>query len=293
MKYKNILVTGGAGFIGNHLVERLTSAKDINIRVYDRLRDGLELIKPIKGKSSFELVQGDLLSLQDVVKAVKGCEVVYHLAANPEVRISVTEPEVHFKQNVLATYNLLEALRRDGCTKLFVFTSSSTVYGDAERIPTPEDYAPLKPISVYGASKLACESLISAYAYTYGFKAIIYRLANIVGPRSKHGVIYDFILKLKRNPKTLEILGDGSQRKSYLHISDCIDAILHLYEGFEGDETLYDVYNVGSEDWVVVREIADIVIETQQQDVLRLSSEAFHTIIAPNMVGFSSFSPPE
>lgn len=261
MKYKNIFITGGAGFIGSHLVDRLTSLKDINIRVYDNLSNNVELIKPIKGKTSFELIEGDLLSLQDVVKAVKGCEVVYHLAANPEVRISVTDPEVHFKQNVLATYNLLEALRKDGCAKLFVFTSSSTVYGDAEKIPTPEDYAPLKPISVYGASKLACESLISAYAYTYGFKAIIYRLANIVGPRSKHGVIYDFIMKLRENPHELVILGDGNQTKSYLYIDDCIDAILL---GVERSSQRVELFNVGSEDQVDVKTIAKIVVEEME-----------------------------
>jgi len=142
-----------------------------------------------------------------------------------------------------------------------VFASSSTVYGEARKIPTPEDYSPLEPISIYGASKLACEALISGYAHTFKIRGLILRLANIVGERSNHGVIYDFILKLKKNPKVLEILGDGSQRKSYLHVSDCIDAILHLYERFEGDEGLYDVYNVGSEDWVLVREIADMVVE--------------------------------
>jgi len=157
-------------------------------------------------------------------RSVDGVEAVFHLAANPEVKLSSTCPEIHYQQNVVATFNLLEAIRKTGNIKTFIFTSSSTVYGEPTKIPTPEDYAPLKPISVYGASKLACEALISAYAHTYGFKAIIYRLANIVGPRNKHGVIHDFMQKLKTKPKELEILGDGTQNKSYLYINDCIEA---------------------------------------------------------------------
>lgn len=129
------------------------------------------------------------------------CETVFHFAANPEVRVGVTSPDIHFRQNVVATHNLPEHLRRIGEASTVVFASTSTVYGEPAKIPTPENYSPLKPISVYGATRLACETLISAYSHTYSFKAIIYRLANVIGPRSKHGIIYDFIQKLKKNPK--------------------------------------------------------------------------------------------
>ena len=160
------------------------------------------------------------------------------------------------KQNIgaISTSNNSETIQNP----TLIFTSTSTVYGEPTKIPTPEDYAPLKPISTYGASKLACEALISAYAYTYGFNAIIIRLANIVGPRSKHGVIYDFIQKLNKNPTQLEILGDGTQNKSYLYISDCIEAMLL---GPEKTTEPVEIYNVGSEDQIDVKTIAEIVAE--------------------------------
>ena len=148
------------------------------------------------------------------------------MAATPEVRVGSTNPDIHFQQNVVATHNLQESVRKTKNKPTVIFTSTFAVFGEPTKIPTPEDYAPLKPISTYGASKLACEALISVYAYTYGLKAIIYRLANIVGPRSKHGVIYDFIQKLDKNPKELEILGDGTQNRSYLHVNDCVEAML-------------------------------------------------------------------
>jgi len=158
------------------------------------------------------------------------------------------------KQNIgaISTSNNSETIQNP----TLIFTSTSTVYGEPTKIPTPEDYAPLKPISTYGASKLACEALISAYAYTYDFKAIIIRLANIIGPRSKHGVIHDFIQKLNKNPTQLEILGDGTQNKSYLYITDCIKAMLLTLE--KSTEQV-DVFNVGSEDQVTVTEIAQTI----------------------------------
>lgn len=143
--------------------------------------------------------------------------------------------------------------------KYLVFTSSSTVYGDAKIIPTPEDYAPLEPISVYGGAKLAAEALISGYAHTFDIRSLVFRLANIIGERSNHGVIYDFINKLKADPNRLEILGDGTQRKSYLHVSDTVEGMLYLFEKFIEEEKVYDVYNLGSDDWITVREIAEIV----------------------------------
>jgi len=253
-----ILITGGAGFIGGHLVDALMTEGAV-IRVIDNLSSGsLDNVKRWLGKVSFKFIKGDLLDKDDLKRATEECEVVFHLAANPEVRVGSIKPEIHFEQNILSTYYLLEALRRFGNADLFVFTSSSTVYGDASVIPTPEDYGPLKPISIYGASKLASEALISSYACTYGFKAIICRLANIVGPRSRHGVIYDFIKKLKSNPKELEILGDGTQRKSYLYIDDCVSAMLKILEKSKGK---VEIFNIGSEDWVDVKTIAQIVTE--------------------------------
>jgi UDP-glucose 4-epimerase len=207
----------------------------------------------------FTFIKGDLKNLWDILQAVKGCGIVFHMAANPEVRIGFSNPRVDFEENVLATYNLLEAIRKNGDCKHFLFASTSTVYGEPETLPTPEDYAPLKPISHYGASKLACEALVSSYAHLYGFNASILRLANIIGPRSNHGVIYDFIIKLKANPKLLEVLGDGTQSKSYLYIGDCIEAMLTILDGanIKGVE----IFNIGSEDRIGVLDIAKIIIE--------------------------------
>ncbi len=201
-----------------------------------------------------DLVTDDLLD--DDALSSNDYSIIFHLAANPDVRSSSINPKLHLEQNILATFNILEyARKRD--IEIFVFTSSSTVYGEPEIIPTPEEY-PLQPISMYGASKAACEAMICSYANMYGFKAVIYRLANVIGGRSTHGVIYDFIKKLNANRLTLEILGNGRQRKSYIHVSDCIDAMLI---GLNSNDKV-SIFNVGSDDYVDVITIADIVTKT-------------------------------
>ncbi|MBX5329172.1 NAD-dependent epimerase/dehydratase family protein [Candidatus Bathyarchaeota archaeon A05DMB-5] len=253
-----MFVTGGAGFIGSHLVDAFLAQKAV-VNVLDNFSSGTKQnVKQHLNNSNFKLVKGDLLNEKDVSEAIENCDIVFHLAANPEVRLSSIDPKTHFQQNIVVTFNLLETARKTGNVEAFAFTSSSTVYGEPEQIPTPEDYAPLEPISVYGATKLACEAMITAYAHTYGFKAVIYRLANVIGSRSQHGVIYDFIKKLRNNPKQLEILGDGTQTKSYLYITDCIDALLL---GLERARKPIEVFNVGSEDQVNVKTIAKIVVE--------------------------------
>lgn len=255
-----VLVTGGAGFIGSHLVDALME-RGYEVRVLDDLSAGvLENIERWLDHERFEFIKGDMRDPGIVEEAVKDVDVVFHLAANPEVRIGSQSPELLYETNVLITYNLLQAMR-DSNAKYLVFTSSSTVYGDAEKLPTPEDYAPLEPISVYGGAKLAAEAMISGYAHTFDFNALIIRLANIIGKRSKHGVIYDFINKLRRNPEELEILGDGTQRKSYLHVSDTIEGMLTIFEHFRKEGKRVDFYNLGNEDWITVREIAEIVSE--------------------------------
>ncbi|ANF22244.1 NAD-dependent epimerase/dehydratase family protein [Thermococcus piezophilus] len=255
-----VLVTGGAGFIGSHLVDRLMELWQ-EVRVLDDLSAGsLDNIGRWLNHERFEFIKGDMRKMEIVEKAVEDVEVVFHLAANPEVRIGSQSPELLYETNVVITYNLLEAMRKTG-VKYLVFTSSSTVYGDAEVIPTPEDYAPLEPISVYGGAKLAAEALISGYAHTFDFRALVFRLANIIGERSNHGVIYDFINKLRKNPDEMEILGDGTQRKSYLHMSDTVDGMLHIFEHFRKEGKTYDAYNLGNNDWITVREIAEMVSE--------------------------------
>jgi UDP-glucose 4-epimerase len=255
---EKILITGGAGFIGSHLVNALMK-QNAEVSVLDNLSGGnIANIKQWLNDQNFSFIQSDLLNKKETLKAVKDYAVIFHFAANPEIRLSSVEPDVHFDQNTIATFNLLEAARKSGVTKTFIFTSSSTVYGDASQIPTPEDYAPLEPISVYGASKLASEALIMAYAHTYGFNGVIYRLANIIGSRSRHGIVYDFIEKLHRNPRELEILGDGTQAKSYLYVDDCVEAM--LFSSTKASRHV-EVFNLGSEDWIDVVSIARIVVE--------------------------------
>lgn len=240
------MITGGAGFIGSHLADELVEEHEIT--VIDNLSSGREeYVNP-----RVRFIRADLLT-DELEEIFEGKEIVFHLAANPDVKVGAQDTRVHLDQNVLATYRVLEAMRRAGVRKI-VFTSSSTVYGEAP-IPTPEDYGPLIPISLYGASKLAAEALISSYCHTFDFQAWIYRFANVIGERSNHGVIYDFINKLKANPEELEILGDGNQTKSYIYIKDCIEAMLY---GLRANGRV-NIFNIGSEDRITVGEIAEIV----------------------------------
>jgi UDP-glucose 4-epimerase len=254
-----MLITGGAGFIGSHLTEQLLNQR-YKVVVLDNFSNGkIENIQHLTGNPSLTIVKEDLKRPKRLGQIIDASDTIFHLAANPEVVIGETDPKTHFEENILATFNLLEAVRKSEKQKTLVFTSTSTVYGEANLIPTPEDYAPLIPISTYGASKLACEALITSYAYTFNHRTLILRLANIIGPRSNHGVVIDFVKKIKTNPTELEILGDGNQEKSYMYISDCIEAIMHLTSAFSKGTEKVDMFNVGSYDKITVAQIAKIV----------------------------------
>jgi UDP-glucose 4-epimerase len=254
-----LLITGGAGFIGSHLVDHFaTQGHDVTI--VDNLSLGArQNVASWQDTTHVHLQIGDCTNPEDVQQALTDHEVILHFAANPEVRISQSPPATCFTQNVYATYLLLEAWRQSPATTL-VFASSSTVYGDPQILPTPESHVTL-PISIYGASKLASEALIIAYAHTYNKHAIILRLANIIGPRSQHGVIADFIAKLRQTPQRLEILGDGTQTKSYLHVRDCVAAISALLNRSLDPVT---ILNLGSDDQTSVTQIADMIVEEMQ-----------------------------
>jgi len=250
-----ILITGGAGFIGSNLVNDFLS-KNYKIHVLDNLSSGNpDYITNWKKNENFKFFKLDLLD-KNSLDFVKEYKTIFHLAANPDVQTSTANPQLHFEQNVIATFNLLESIK-EGKIKNFIFFSTSTVYGEPEKIPTPENFSPLEPISPYGASKQACEALVSSFSHTFGFQSIILRLANIIGPSSTHGVIFDFIKKLKKDPSRLEVLGDGTQNKSYLHVSDCIEAI---HTALKTKKTV-EFFNIGSEDQVDVDTIAKLVIE--------------------------------
>ncbi len=250
------VVTGGAGFIGSHLVDTLV-AQGNEVLVIDSLCAGrMEVIAPHIDSCKIRFVKKDLLG-EGWQDAIRGADRLFHLAADPDVRQSAVNPDPTMQNNIMVTYRILEAMRQHAVPEL-IFTSTSTVYGDAAVIPTPESYTPLEPISVYGASKLACEALISAYCHSFGMKAWIFRFANIIGSRSGHGVITDFIQKLEKNPAQLEILGDGKQTKSYLEVHECIAAMLFAV-GHSRESV--NTFNIGSEDWIDVKSIAKIVTE--------------------------------
>lgn len=248
------VVTGGAGFIGSHLVDTLVARGD-RVTVIDSLAAGKKanIARHIR-TGSVSFVRCDLLKKgwQD---ALDGADRVWHLAADPDVRQSALSPLGQVNNNILTTFQVLEAMRHFSIPEI-AFTSTSTVYGDATVIPTPEDYAPLEPVSVYGGTKLACEAMIAAYCHSFGMRAFNYRFANIIGERSGHGVITDFIRKLRKESRELEILGNGRQTKSYLLVEDCVDAMLFVAE--QAREPV-NTFNIGSEDWIDVKTIARIV----------------------------------
>ena len=248
------LVTGGAGFIGSHLIDRLVARGD-EVLVLDNLSSGKEEFLS-HHSSSVCLVNVDITDFDSVVPHFAGIDIVYHLAANPDIRLGTQITDTDLKQGTLATYNIVESMRIHKVPTI-MFASSSVVYGDNAPMPTPENHGPCMPISLYGASKSAGESLISSWVGTFGLQGYIFRFANIIGDRGTHGVIFDFIHKLKRNPSELEVLGDGRQEKSYMEVGDCVDAILFVIENTNEQMNLY---NLGSNDTCSVRNIAAIVI---------------------------------
>ena len=250
-------VTGGAGFIGSHLVDKLI-IKGNYVTVYDNLSSGnKQFLEDHKNNDRLNFIEADLLDFNRLKKEIKGHEVVFHIAANPFVRLGEKQTRLDLEQGPIATYNILEAMRLNNIKKI-IFSSSSVVYAETPPMAIPENYGPTLPISLYGAGKLAAEGLISAFCGTFGFQAWIYRFANVVGIRGTHGVIVDFIDKLKKNPKELEILGNGKQQKPYLHVFDIVSGILH---GFEHSNDQLNLFNLSCDSDTTVTRIADMVVE--------------------------------
>lgn len=254
-----IFVSGGAGFIGSHLIQRLLADNNIEkVVVYDNFSSGkkkhLAVVIP---DSRLEIVEGDIKELSKVVEAMDGCNVVFHLASNPDIAKAVTQPDIDFWEGTYLTNNILEAMRLNDVKRIF-YTSGSGVYGDLGLTECSEDRGPLTPISTYGASKIAGEAMICSYCHMFDMKGFAFRFANVVGPRQTHGVAYDFIRRLRKDANSLTIMGDGTQSKSYIYIDDILDAI------FLADEKIdkpFDCFNVASLDYITVTEIADIVTQ--------------------------------
>lgn len=254
-----IAVTGAAGFIASNLIPRL-AAEGHEVLGFDNFFLGKrEYIEASRAQPGFSFLEQDLLDLEALVKAFTEFKVerVWHLAANSDISFGTTYTDFDLKGGTIVTYNVLEAMRRCGTAKEIIFSSSGAIYGEPTVHPTPEDYGPVFPISLYAASKLACEGLITAYAHNYGIQAWIYRFGNIVGPKPTHGVIHDFVLKLQRDPTRLEMLGDGTQAKPYVDVDDCLDGMIFGHAKAVGR---VNCYNLAVDDRTSVNEIAAIVI---------------------------------
>jgi UDP-glucose 4-epimerase len=253
----NVFITGGAGFIGSHLVDSLIHDGH-SVTVYDNLSSGdRTFLRPHLKKKDFTFLYADLLDFKQLKKEIGGHDVVFHLAANPHVRLGEKQTDLDLNQGIVATYNVLESMRQHDIRKI-VFSSSSVVYGETQEPTLPETYGPTLPISLYGAGKLGAEGLLSAFCGTFDFQAWIYRFANVVGARGTHGVIVDFIEKLRKNPFELEILGDGRQCKPYLYVSDCVNGILF---GFTHSQEKLNLFNLSCDTTTTVTRIAEMVTE--------------------------------
>jgi UDP-glucose 4-epimerase len=250
-------VAGGAGFIGSHLTHALLAREGEEVVVFDNLVSGSKsYLEDVLDDRRLRLVIADLQEADAVVESMKGCDHVYLFAANPDIAKAMTEPAIDFWQGTYLTQNVIEAMRINDVSRI-TYASGSGVYGDRGTEEVDETFGPLIPISTYGASKLSCEAMLSAYCHMFDLHATAFRFANVVGPRQTHGVTFDFVRRLLKDPHRLQILGDGSQSKSYIHVDDVVAAMLLLTDqGWEG----FEVFNAGTGDYITVTEIADLVV---------------------------------
>ncbi|HPA07585.1 MAG TPA: NAD-dependent epimerase/dehydratase family protein [Methanoregulaceae archaeon] len=247
MKY---FITGGAGFIGSNLVDRLLT-KENEVIVYDNFSTGFtEFLKKAIKNPSFTLIEGDILDQDRLSNAMAGSDFIFHLAANADVRFGTDHPSKDLKQNTIATFNVLEAMRENTIKKI-AFSSTGSIYGEAKVIPTPEDVPFPVQTSLYGASKLACEGLITAYCEGFGVQSWIFRFVSILGERYTHGHVYDFYKQLLSHPEYLDVLGDGHQKKSYLYVQDCINA---MQWAIENSHEKVNIFNLGTDEYCEVND---------------------------------------
>jgi len=253
------LVIGGAGFIGSHFVDRLIADPDVGaVVVYDNFSSGRDWhLAHHEGSSRLRVVHGDIKDLDTLVETMRGADVVIHLASNADIARAAMEPAIDFYEGTFLTHHVVEAMRMTGARRL-LYASGSGIYGDLGELEVAEDHGPLLPISTYGASKLAGESLVCAYCHMFDLAACCFRFGNVVGPRQTHGVGFDFLRQLLPQSDRLQILGDGTQSKSYIHVSDVVEAAL-IAATTPGDR--FRTYNVATGDYITVREIAELAVE--------------------------------
>jgi UDP-glucose 4-epimerase len=253
-------IVGGAGFIGSHTASQLL-AEGENVVIYDNFSSGhLWHLGPWQTAKNLTVERGDAKDLDQLSAALRrsGAETVYHFASNPDIAKAMTDPLIDFWEGTYLTQNVVEAARQSGTVRRILYASGSGVYGDVGETPVHEGLSPMHPTSTYGASKLAGETLLSAYCHMYDLQARCFRFANVVGPSQTHGVSYDFIRKLTCDPKRLQILGDGRQSKSYIHVEDVVRAMRLFDRAMTGK---FDCFNVATEDYLTVNEIADLAVE--------------------------------
>lgn len=254
---RKYFVTGGAGFIGSHLVHRLLDQTDAEVTVFDNFSTGRRWHLGDRAKDPrLRIVEGNAQNEAAVAASMQGHGTVFHLASNSDIARAAQEPDIDFVNGTVLAHHVLEAMRKTG-VKRIIFTSGSGVYGEVPPVPVPEDYPRMIPVSTYGACKLACESFISAYSFMFDLQGIVFRFANVVGPNQTHGVAYDFMRRLAKDPTKLLIYGDGTQSKPYIHVDDVIDAFLMLEKEHKQG---YDYFNVATQDHLTVREIADLIV---------------------------------
>jgi UDP-glucose 4-epimerase len=256
---KNVFVSGGAGFIGSHLLERLLARPDVaSVVIYDNFSSGSRgHLSHIPSDKRWRVIEADLKDLPLLKTSMAGADTVFHLAANPDISKAVTQPDIDFWEGTYLAQNVIEAMRVNDVRHI-LYTSGSGVYGENAAVEFPEDYGPCLPISTYASSKLACEALICAYCHMFDMTARVFRFANVVGPRQTHGVGYDFVRRLEKDPTCLRVLGDGSQSKSYIHVDDILDAVFLAHELCH---ERYEVFNVATDDYITVKEIADLAVK--------------------------------
>jgi UDP-glucose 4-epimerase len=262
-------IAGGAGFIGSHFTDRLLANSATQaVTLFDNFSSGREWhYAHHLSDSRLKVVRGDLKDSHALQETMRGHQAVIHLASNPDIARAAVEPDIDFREGTFLTQQVLEAMRITGTPRL-LYASGSGVYGDLGELEITEDHGPLVPVSTYGASKLAGEALIASYCAMFDLRACAFRFGNVVGPRQTHGVGFDFVRRLREDPSTLRILGDGSQSKSYVHVSDVVTAVLLAHERAERP---FDVFNVATGDYITVSEIAEIAVS-----VMGVGRESVH-----------------
>jgi UDP-glucose 4-epimerase len=256
---RRVFIVGGAGFIGSHFADRLLESQGIEmVTIFDNFSSGRDWhVAHHAADERFGVVRGEVGDLIALTQAMEGHDTVIHLASNPDIARAMTDPVVDFDQGTVLTHHVVEAMRLSGARRI-LYASGSGVYGDLGELEGTEDHVPLIPVSTYGASKLAGEALVSSYCYMFDLTGCVFRFGNVVGPRQTHGVGFDFVRRLDRDPSRLEILGDGRQSKSYVHVTDVVDAVLLAAQRAP---LPFATYNVATGDYVTVKEIADMAME--------------------------------